>query len=733
MKSDILLLTPPLIQPNTPYPATPYLKGFLNTKNISSYQCDLSIETLLFLFSKEGLASMFSFVENTKKSFSENSERILSLKNDYITTIDQVIVFLQGGNQNLAPLICGDNFLPQASRFESLQDLEWVFGTLGIRDKARHLATLYIEDICDFITECVDTKFGFSRYAESLGRCASSFNDIYKELHNNTFIDNITLSLLDKYIKECDPGFVCITIPFPGNLYSGLKCGKYIKDNYKDIKVEIGGGFVNTELRSITDVRIFEFTDYITIDDGEVPLMQIINHSADKNLFVRTFIKENNEVVYCNNEKIAGNLPMDQIGTPDYSDLQLNKYISLIDVLNPMHKLWSDGRWNKLTLAHGCYWGKCSFCDCSLDYIKRYEPVSIKTTVDRIEQIIKQTGEYGFHFVDEAAPPIILKELAIELLRRNLNIVWWTNVRFEKSYTDDLCRLLKASGCIAVAGGLEVASNRLLKLINKGVDVEQVARVASSFSNSGILVHAYLMYGFPTQTEQETIDSLEVVRQLFENKVIQSGFWHRFALTAHSPVSLNPEKFNIKPKKFDFGGFADNDRFFNDPSGTEHELYSDGLRKSIFNFMHEIGIDFPLRDWFEFKVPKTSLSPNLIRKALNKRESFDRLLNKEIIWTGGKIDFILSDNNKFGTLIINNRNEFVEVTYKKDVAEIIVRMLEWCSVRGNISELNSNGERAKYRLSDLKNEIEPYISTSFEQFCAEESMQDLFQTSLLLI
>ena len=208
-----------------------------------------------------------------------------------------------------------------------------------------------------------------------------------------------------------------------------------------------------------------------------------------------------------------------------------------------MHKLWSDGRWNKLTLAHGCYWGKCSFCDCSLDYIGRYEPCNVKTIVDRIEEMINTTGENGFHFVDEAAPPTILKEMAIEILKRNLNIVWWTNVRFEKAYTDDICRLLKASGCIAVAGGLEVASDRLLKLINKGVSVEQVAKVASSFSKSGILVHAYLMYGFPTQSEQETIDSLEIVRQLFENKVIQSGFWHRFALTAHSPVGLNPDKF----------------------------------------------------------------------------------------------------------------------------------------------------------------------------------------------
>lgn len=76
-----------------------------------------------------------------------------------------------------------------------------------------------------------------------------------------------------------------------------------------------------------------------------------------------------------------------------------------MEMANPMHKLWSDGRWNKLTLAHGCYWGKCAFCDGSLDYIKRYEPNTAKTLVDRMERLIEQTGEIGFHFVDEAAHP----------------------------------------------------------------------------------------------------------------------------------------------------------------------------------------------------------------------------------------------------------------------------------------------------------------------------------------
>jgi len=137
--------------------------------------------------------------------------------------------------------------------------------------------------------------------------------------------------------------------------------------------------------------------------------------------------------------------------------LDLSRYLQLIDTLNPAHRLWADGRWNKITLAHGCYWRKCSFCDVKLDYIQHYETAAVTRLVDEMERLIAQTGHRGFHFVDEAAPPKVLRELALELLRRNLGVTLWGNIRFEKTFTPDLCRLLSAAGLVAVTGGLEVA------------------------------------------------------------------------------------------------------------------------------------------------------------------------------------------------------------------------------------------------------------------------------------
>ncbi len=682
---DLLLLTPPFTQLNTPYPATAYLKGFLNTKNISAFQIDLGIEVILELFSEEVFRELFKIAFETDSIQSENCERIYALKETYLKPLDEVVRFLQGKNHTLARQICTDTFLPRASRFDQLDDMDWAFGSMGMQDKAKHLATLYLEDLSDFIIECIDDNFGFSRYAERLGQSANSFDELYEELQEETtLIDAITLQILDEYLQRIQPKLVCLSIPFPGNLYSAFRCGQYIKANYPHIKIAMGGGFPNTELRSISDERVFEFLDYITLDDGELPIELLVeavcNPTSEKPTFKRTFLLENEKVVYKNDTERADYKQSD-LGTPDYSDLLLEDYISVIEIANPMHSLWSDGRWNKLTMAHGCYWGKCTFCDISLDYIKIYEPIAAKILVDRMEQLIAQTGENGFHFVDEAAPPALMKALALEIIKRKLTVTWWTNIRFEKNFTKDLCVLLKASGCIAISGGLEVASDRLLKLIDKGVTVAQVAQVTRNLTEANIMVHSYLMYGYPTQTVQETVDSLEMVRQLFELGIIQSGFWHQFALTAHSPVGLNPSEYGITPN-YQSITFANNDVDFKDHTGIDHSKFSFGLKKSLFNFMHGIGFELPLQEWFDFKIPKTQINPDFINKSLDIQPNFNIKPTAKIVWLSGMPLVAEQVKTKRGVtrhqleMTFHSATETFQLTFEKEIGDWLLEILD---------------------------------------------------------
>ena len=725
---NLLLITPPFTQLNTPYPATAYLKGFLNTKNISSFQMDLGIEVILEIFSKKGLENVFQ-VSCSTFQVDENCQRIYALNQDYIQTIDTVITFLQGKNPTLARQICSGNFLPEASRFDQLDDMEYAFGTMGMQDKAKHLATLYLEDLSDYIVACVDENFGFSRYAERLGRSANSFDELYYQLNQkSTYIDEITLVILHQKLIEIQPKLVCFSVPFPGNLYSAFRCAQLIKTHFPAVKTAMGGGFPNTELRDLKDKRVFEFFDFITLDDGELPIELLASsfQVPSSNKYKRTFLLENNEVVYKNNS-LQHDYKQSEVGTPDYSDLYLDKYISVIEIANPMHSLWSDGRWNKLTMAHGCYWGKCTFCDISLDYIKLYEPIAAKLLVDRMEELTTQTGENGFHFVDEAAPPALMREVALEIIRRRLTVSWWTNIRFEKSFTADLCQLLKASGCIAVSGGLEVASDRLLELIKKGVTVEQVAQVTRNLTESGIMVHAYLMYGYPTQTIQETVDSLEMVRQLFELGILQSGFWHQFAMTAHSPVGMFPEEFGVVPHQNEIT-FANNDIQFTDKTGINHDKFSFGLKKSLFNYMHGICFDYDLQEWFDFKIPKTKIAPDYIISCLEKEESFNTKPSAKIVWIGARPSNELFTKSKKGKswemvkLIFHSKTETVEISLEKEKGIWFSEMLEKISISGDKT----------ITFSQIKSDFELHFE-DFELFWYSKQINTLRSIGLLTL
>ncbi len=729
LKKKILLLTPPFTQLNTPYPATAYLKGFLNTKGYPSHQADLGIEVILALFSKNRLKKMFAGLEDYEGELSGNALRIIALQNEYIAAIDPVILFLQNKNPTLAHNICDRSYLPEASRFAALEDLDWAFGSMGTHDKARHLATLYLEDLGDLITEAVDPHFGFSRYAERLGRAASGFDEMHESLlADNTLVSNILVEILEQKISEFQPDVVCLSVPFPGNLFGAFKCGQFLKKNHPDIAVVMGGGFANTELRRLSDERVFDYLDFVCLDDGEAPLLHLLEHLSGErtaNLLKRTFTRTSGVVFYQNGSPEL-DVPQRETGTPDYTDLRLHDYLSVIEIVNPMHRLWSDGRWNKLTLAHGCYWGKCSFCDVTLDYIQRYEPMTPALLCDRIEEIIAQTGQHGFHFVDEAAPPALMRDLALEILRRRLTVTWWTNIRFEKSFTADLCRLLKLSGCIAVSGGLEVASDRLLERMKKGVTVAQVARVAHHFTEAGIMVHAYLMYGFPTQTMQETIDSLEMVRQLFENGVVQSGFWHRFAMTAHSPVGVDPAAFGVMETGPTFAGFADNDRFHDDPTGADHDLFAEGLRKSLFNFMHGVCLDFPLSKWFDFKTPKPAVPKNFIKNSIHHDLEKTPRPNALVVWTGPLPHASLSetdDGAEVAALVFHHKQHEWELETDPELGQWLVDVLP----------LLQPGDQPVLTFQELQKDFEENEMGDFAEFQSSEEWEVLRENGLLML
>ena len=550
-RERILLLTPPFVQLNTPYPATAQLVGWLDSLGVSAEQRDLSVEVALEVL----------------RSFGEQP------------LTDEVVAFLQGRAPDDAETLAEPGYLPEGPAFDSITPEGTGLTRADVlgddpQERAKVLCSLYLDDLAAAIRAEVDPDFGFSRYAEHLGAAVPDFGALLRRLRRRSPVDRILEAHVARVLRETAPTIVGVTCPFPGTLLGAFRIARTVRRLAPHVRLALGGGYVNTELRAQNDPRVGRFFDVVMYDEGYRPWCDLLGLKAEVPPFVR----------------------------PSYRGLDLAQYIDLAETINPMHRLWSDGRWIKLH----CYWHKCAFCDVSLDYIKCFQMPSAATIADAMEALAGETGERGFHFTDEAIPPKLARDLSRELVRRKFKCRWWGNIRFDAAYTPALARLMARAGCIAVTGGLECATDRLLRLMNKGITLASARTVLRSFADAGILVHAYLMYAFPTQTEREAHAALRYVRDLFREGVVQSAFFHRFALTVHSPIARAPERFGITIPPMPNPGrrvFARNEIPYIEPKAPDWDRIGRGLRLALYNYMLGLGLDLPVSVWFRHPGP----------------------------------------------------------------------------------------------------------------------------------
>lgn len=620
----VLLLTPPLVQINAPYPAAPWLAGWLRSRGVRCVQADLSLDLALRLFSRDGLREAEAAMRRGRGRRTPAVRHFLAHAPACQAAVESVIRFLQGRDDAPARRIAGRGWLPEGPRFGALDRAPSplaLFGPGAVRDRARFLASLFLDDLADAIRDGLDARFGFARYADRLAVCAPSFAPLAAALDAEPgFVDARIEALAAGLARRLRPRFVGLTVPFPGALYGALRAARALKRTIPGLPIAIGGGYVNTELRGLAEPRLFDEVDYVALDDGAIPLLRAIAHAdgaiGDDRL-VRTFVRRGGRVLFRDGPAGEPDPPPLADIVPAYEDLPLDRYVGMAESANAMHRLWSDTLWLKLPATQGCHWRRCRFCDTALPVIARRASTPADALADKLDTLAARTGRTGFHFTDEALPPALLSRLADRLMARGSPVAWWGNIRFERAFTPALASKLAAAGCVAVTGGLECAHDRLLALMDKGIDLEGAARVCAAFAAAGVQVHAYLMAGFPTQTVQETVDGLEFVRQAFAAGILHSAFWHRFALTAHSAIAQTPDAYGIRLLPAPFRGFARNEIPYEEPGAPDAGRLESGLRLATYNYLHGIGLTRPVHRWFDGRAPRTRMAPDAVARWIS--------------------------------------------------------------------------------------------------------------------
>ncbi|MDR1635806.1 MAG: radical SAM protein [Treponema sp.] len=685
MTAKILLIQPPFVQLNAPYPAIYYLRSFLENPPAAgegaalSYPPSRKVETRdhsigLFerIFCPRGLQGIFAdagaaLQDHAGKDYGgkdprllETAQGFLSEQDRWIAAIDRLIAFLRGKDAEWGHFLAlANGVLPGGPRFDAC--LESLGGN-PLPDDAPLLATKLLEDLAGFIAYTLDPSFSLIRYSAAGSSPYRDFAQAEAAVEGyilKTFYRPLLEEEWDSLTPEIRAGtggpdspetpfFLGLSVPFPGCLAGALACADSARKRFGSrVRVIAGGGYVNTELRFIRDPAIFGYFDYLSFDRGYGSLRAILDRAAGAESPETPIYK----TIYLSDRGLAadpaiaggdgpnGTAPGGDTPTlparfepyrriddeaasavfPDYRGLDFSRYILPVDNRNPMHRLWSGGRWLKAYLAHGCYWHNCAFCDVTLDYIRAYRKTPVEDFFRYMLGQAESAGCRGLHLVDEAAPPVSLFRLAELNREAGLPLVFWGNIRFERSFDPDTAALLAAGGLVGVSAGIEIAGDRGFARIGKGINLEDTIRVCAAFKEAGILIHAYLIYGYWDEDEQEIIDSAEILRQLFAAGLLDSAFWHRFVLTRHSRLfaewrrglhpGLRPSGRPKTPKVF-----ALNDLSF---QGEERFAKYDGpLDRLLAAWMAGDSSD-PVTGAFPFRVKKPQVAPDLTARFLD--------------------------------------------------------------------------------------------------------------------
>ncbi|MCR5762867.1 MAG: radical SAM protein [Treponema sp.] len=665
---NVVIIQPPLVQLNTAYPSGAYLASFFRQAGHTVQWFDLSIQLFSQIFCKKGLETLFSAstenalqiarkaLEKGDEATASNLYRYISQKDTWIQWIDSITAILKDGSSTTSDSISGrelcHRFLfsphaPRGSRMESY--LENADHEPSI-DDARFLASLALADLADYITVAFDPEFALVRYGESLAISETSFTDISKGI-KSPVLETFYKPLLDNAFAESKLGpteneklLVCISIPFPGTFTAGLLTAQYFKNKYKDNAfIVMGGGFVNTELRDTEEKQLASFINAISYDRG---------YGSYQALFLSGLLKKGSSVtarqtplyklrlfqgtqdgtalvIAPNAENDVQSHSMQEFEdsrtseiVPDYRDIDFSQYPRMTDDTNPMQRIWSDGTWIKAYLAHGCYWHQCAFCDVTLDYVASYRLTHIQNLFYGLKEQAVRHGIYGIHFVDEAMPPKAMTQFA-ELNAKNDNsLSFWGNIRFEKVFSRDIADFLSYGGLIGVSGGIEIATGSGLDDIHKGTDIHSIVNACCAFKEAGILVHAYMIYGYWKESEQDLINSMETLRQFYAAGLLDSSFWHKFTLTRHSRIykewqeGKHPELQPIIPKNS--GMFAKNGLHF--AGEQKSQKFGKGLNAALTAWMHGEALEDPVGTWFSFKTPRPTIPQDYIEKAIKLYE-----------------------------------------------------------------------------------------------------------------
>lgn len=390
-----------------------------------------------------------------------------------------------------------------------------------------------------------------------------NYEDI--KLQCNSAELNMFVNYFDKKINAEDFAeydIIGVSIFDLSQIIPGLTLAKYLKER-TNAHITLGGNYIYKIRESLKKIPEFFdiFCDSVQIGDGEIAAVSLATAIRDgldlSNVYSLIYKDQNGEVI--ETEK-APLLDMDSLAPPCFDGYDFNNYFSADTVL-------------PIQLSKSCYWAKCTFCDFYTGQ-QCFDIKGVNTAVNEIENLINKYGVDKFIFVDEAIPPKYYNELALEIIRRGLKINFYSFVRLEKAFTKEILKNLYDAGARMFSWGYEAESERIMTLLNKGIDCSQRTRILEDAKSVGLWNHCTFLLGYPGETPEETESTKAVIRN---RSLINSCTPSNFALKKNAIMINETEKAGIE-------NIVDNGDFHISCNYMVNGLHRQNIKKNRMDF-----------------------------------------------------------------------------------------------------------------------------------------------------
>lgn len=495
MKKKCILIFPPLAHPAQPYLSVPLLAGQLKKVGFDVSSRDLNVEFFNDILDKKYLEFCYQNRKGNKKVDSFCNSFSANIKDAIENVGDSVNIYKS------------DKFYDSETLIKAIKRISVALKIVSLK--------------------YYPTEISFANYKNP--NYSFEYDDVKEFCFNKE--ENIFLDYFTPFVEQINNeniDFVGISIPYTTQIVPALTLAYLIKQNTK-AHVNIGGNLISRLSETfIANPEFFDiFADTVSIGDGEIQIVNLVKNLDDYSS-VDGLIFKSEQGVFCNPSKPIDDLSV--ISVPNYEGYDFKKYFSPEIICT-------------LQFSKGCYWGKCTFCDFYFGKPRFYHK-SISQIVDEIQYVQEKYSINKFEFSDEAIPPKLLKEFAQELIRRNVKITYFVMSRTEKEFSKDILSLLYKSGLRMMNWGIESGSERILKLMNKGIDVNDRLRLLSDSDEIGIWNHSYVMLSFPTETKKELQETIDFY--VNNENIIHSYNSQDFCANKHSKIIKCFKDYNVE-------------------------------------------------------------------------------------------------------------------------------------------------------------------------------------------